>query len=153
MSWFSENLAETLLILGLILLGIEILVLGFSTFILFFVGISAVTTAGLIYSDAIPNTWLSALSALAVTTCLSALLLWKSLKNFQSKVDNTRAASDLVGYRFILVDDISSDTNAIHHYSGIAWKLRSKEPIKSGTWVEVTQADVGEFTVRPRYDL
>lgn len=153
MSWFSENLAETLLILGLILLGIEILVLGFSTFVLFFVGISAVTTAGLIYSDAIPNTWLSALSALAVTTCLSALLLWKSLKNFQSKVDNTRAASDLVGYRFILVDDISSDTNAIHHYSGIAWKLRSKEPIKSGTWVEVTQADVGEFTVRPRYDL
>lgn len=153
MSWISENLAESFLILGLFLLGIEILVLGFSTFVLFFVGISAVLTAALLYSESIPNTWLSALSALAITTFLSALLLWKSLKKFQSKVDNTRAASDLVGYRFILVDDISSDAQAIHHYSGIAWKLRSKEPIKSGTWVEVTQADVGEFTVRPRYDL
>lgn len=153
MNWFSENLAETLLIIGLVLLAIEILVLGFSTFVLFFVGVSAVFTAALLYSDSIPNTWLSALSALAVSTCLSALLLWKSLKKIQSKVDNTRAVSDLVGYRFLLVDDVSLESTSIHHYSGIAWKLRSREPIKAGTWVEVVQADVGEFTIRPRYDL
>lgn len=153
MDWFSANLAETFLIIGLVLLGIEILVLGFSTFVLFFVGISAIFTAALIFSDSIPNTWLSALSALAVSTCVSALLLWKSLKKIQSKVDNTRAASDLVGYRFLLVDDVAPEKEPIHHYSGIAWKLRSREPIKAGTWVEVVQADVGVFVVRPRYDL
>ena len=153
MEWFSENLAETFLIIGLVLLGIEILVLGFSTFVLFFVGISAVFTAALLYSDSIPNTWLSALSALAVSTCVSALFLWKSLKKIQSKVDDTRAASDLVGYRFLLVDDVTPENAPIHHYSGIAWRLRSRDPIKAGTWVEVVQADVGEFTIRPRHDL
>lgn len=107
----------------------------------------------LIFTESIPNTGLSALSTLAVSTCLSALLLWKSLKKFQSKVDDTRAVSDLVGYRFLLVDDVSLESKAIHHYSGIAWKLRSRDPIMAGTWVEVVQADVGEFTIKARYDL
>jgi hypothetical protein len=152
-NWFNENLGESLFILGLILLSIEVLVLGFGTFVLFFVGLSAIFTAVLIFTESIPNTGLSALSTLAVSTCLSALLLWKSLKKFQSKVDDTRAVSDLVGYRFLLVDDVSLESKAIHHYSGIAWKLRSRDPIMAGTWVEVVQADVGEFTIKARYDL
>lgn len=36
MNWFNENLGESLFILGLILLSIEVLVLGFGTFVLFF---------------------------------------------------------------------------------------------------------------------
>ena len=153
MGWFSENLAEALLITGMVLLAIEVVVLGFSTFVLFFMGLGALVTSALLYTESIPNTWLSALSSLAVCTLLSAALLWKSLKQFQSKVDDTRAASDLVGYRFLLVDDVSPESSPVHHYSGIAWKLRSRDPIKAGTWVEVTQADVGVFTVRARYDL
>ena len=37
MSWFAENMAESLVVLGLALLVIEILILGFATFILLFV--------------------------------------------------------------------------------------------------------------------
>lgn len=40
MEFFHANLTEWLLVLGLLLLVIEIAVLGFSTFVLFFCGIS-----------------------------------------------------------------------------------------------------------------
>ena len=153
MNWMLSNLAESLLIIGLILLGVEIVVLGFSTFILFFVGIAALITAALLQLAFIPDNWQSALLSVAIVTSVLAMTLWSSLKKMQSRVDKTRAASDLIGFQFLLVDDVAPNKPSLHHYSGIAWKLRCKEPIKAGTWVEVVQADVGEFAIRPRYDL
>ena len=38
MNWISNNLSESLIMAGLALLAIEVVVLGFSTFVLFFVG-------------------------------------------------------------------------------------------------------------------
>ena len=46
MDWVTANMAESLIIVGLLLLAIEIAVLGFSTFVLFFVGLAAVLTGG-----------------------------------------------------------------------------------------------------------
>jgi|TARA_B110000238_G_C16102263_1_gene428709 membrane protein implicated in regulation of membrane protease activity len=54
MDWAFNNLAESLFILGIFLLVIEVAVLGFSTFVLFFVGCGAVITAGLLYVDTTP---------------------------------------------------------------------------------------------------
>ncbi|MFT5811071.1 MAG: hypothetical protein ACI9KM_001835, partial [Rubritalea sp.] len=48
MDWLSNNLAQSLIIAGLALLVIEVVVLGFSTFVLFFVGLAAVITGGLL---------------------------------------------------------------------------------------------------------
>ncbi|AGH47444.1 NfeD family protein [Paraglaciecola psychrophila] len=148
MDWALNNLAESLLILGILLLVIEVAVLGFSTFALFFVGCAAVVTAGLLYVGIIPDTWLSAMLSTGVLTGLSAVLLWKPLKNMQTQVDKTKAQGDLVGHRFILVEDVAPELTPEYHYSGIDWKLKANEHLVAGTQVEVTQADVGVFHIK-----
>jgi membrane protein implicated in regulation of membrane protease activity len=148
MDWAINNLAESLLILGILLLVIEVVVLGFSTFVLFFVGCAAVVTAGLLYVGVIPDTWLSAMLSTGLFTGLSAVLLWKPLKKMQTQVDTTKVKGDLVGHRFILVEDVAPGLTPEHHYSGINWKLVANEYLGAGTKVEVTQVDVGVFHIK-----
>jgi membrane protein implicated in regulation of membrane protease activity len=148
MDWAFNNLAESLLILGILLLVVEVAVLGFSTFVLFFVGCGAVITAGLLYVGIIPDTWLAAMFSTGLLTALSAVLLWKPLKNMQTKVDTIRAKGDLVGHRFVLVEDVAPELTPEYHYSGINWKLMASEHLVAGTQVEVIQADVGIFHIK-----
>ena len=148
MDWAINNLAESLLILGILLLVIEVAVLGFSTFVLFFVGCAALATAGLLYLGIIPDTWLSAMFSTGVLTGLSAVLLWKFLKNMQTQVETTKVKGDLVGHSFILVEDVAPELTPEYHYSGINWKLKANENLVAGTQVEVTQVDVGVFHIK-----
>ena len=148
MSWFSENLAEFLIIIGLALLVIEILILGFSTFILLFVGIAGIISGGLIYLGIIPETMLSALLSMGIITAVSALLLWKPLKSMQEDVEPADATNDLIGTRFTLTDDVSDTVHPEYKFSGIVWKLDSADTIAAGTEVEVTHTDVGRLTVK-----
>jgi membrane protein implicated in regulation of membrane protease activity len=148
MDWAFNNLAESLLILGILLLAIEIVVLGFSTFVLFFVGCGAVITAGLLYVGIIPDTGLAAMFSTGLLTALSAVLLWKPLKNMQTDVDVTPAKGDLVGHSFVLAEDVAPELTPEYHYSGIDWKLKASEYLVAGTQVEVIQADVGVFHIK-----
>ena len=148
MDWALNNLVESLLILGIFLLVIEIVVLGFSTFVLFFVGGAAIVTAGLLFAGIIPDTLLAAMLSTGILTALSAVMLWKPLKNMQTQVDTTKAKGDLVGYSFVLVEDVAPEMTPIYRYSGIDWKLKASELIVSGTRVEVIEADVGVFHIK-----
>jgi membrane protein implicated in regulation of membrane protease activity len=148
MEWALNNLAESLLILGILLLVIEIVILGFSTFVLFFVGLSAVVTAGLLYVNIIPDSLAAAMMSTGVLTALSAVLLWKPLKNMQTQVDTTKAKGDLVGHSFILIEDVAPEMTPVYRYSGIDWKLKASEHIIAGTKVEVIEADVGVFHIK-----
>jgi membrane protein implicated in regulation of membrane protease activity len=148
MEWAANNLAESLLILGLALLAIEIAVLGFSTFVLFFVGLAAAVTGILLYIGLIPETLVSAALAVAILTAIAAIVLWKPLKKLQNKVDKTKAKGDLVGHSFILSEAVSPTINPKYHYSGIDWKLISTETLAIGTKVEVTEAAVGVFYIK-----
>jgi membrane protein implicated in regulation of membrane protease activity len=148
MDWAFNNLAESLFILGIFLLVIEVAVLGFSTFVLFFVGCGAVITAGLLYVGIIPDTGLAAMFSMGLLTALSAVLLWKPLKNMQKDVDTTPAKGDLVGHNFVLVEDVAPELAPEYHYSGINWKLKASEHLVAGTQVEVIQADVGVFHIK-----
>jgi membrane protein implicated in regulation of membrane protease activity len=148
MDWAFNNLAESLFILGILLLVIEVAVLGFSTFVLFFVGCGAVITAGLLYVGIIPDTGLAAMFSMGLLTALSAVLLWKPLKNMQKNVDTTPAKGDLVGHSFVLVEDVAPELSPEYHYSGIDWKLKASEHLVAGTQVEVIQADVGVFHIK-----
>lgn len=148
MEWASNNLPETLIVLGLVLLVIEIAVLGFATFVLSFVGIAAVISGTLIYVSIIPDTVTSALLSTGIITAIAASLLWKPLKNLQNKVDKNKAKGDLVGHCFILTEPVSPTLNPTYRYSGIAWKLISSEALTAGTKVEVTEADVGVFYIK-----
>ena len=102
MNWINDNLSESLIIVGLALLVIEVVVLGFSTFVLFFVGLAAVVAGGLMAVGVVPYSMLSALSSLGVLTALLALFLWRPLKSMQGNVESKKVTSDLVGHSFIL---------------------------------------------------
>ena len=148
MDWALNNLAESLLILGILLLVIEVAVLGFSTFVLFFVGCAAIVTAGILYVGIIPDTLLAALLTIGILTAVSAVLLWKPLKKMQTKVDTTTAKGDLVGHSFVLIEDVAPELTPVYRYSGIDWKLNASEYLVAGTKVEVIQADVGVFHIK-----
>ena len=150
MDWVGNNLAESLIIVGLALLAIEIIVLGFSTFVLFFVGLAAVITGGLLYIGALPDSMLSALSSIGVFTALLAIFLWRPLKSMQNKVESKKVTNDLVGHSFILNEAVSMTDSPVHRYSGIDWHLISEKEVPAGTLVEVIDVQVGKFIIKAK---
>ena len=148
MDWILNNLTESMLIVGILLLVVEVAVLGFATFVLFFVGCAAVVTSGLLYTDIIPETIMSALLSAGILTALFAAVLWKPLKNLQTQVDTTKAKSDLIGHQFVLVEDVAPGVSPVYRYSGIDWQLKSEQQIVAGTKVEVTETTVGVFHIK-----
>ena len=150
MTFLQENLIEALLIIGLILLAIEILVLGFSTFFLFFVGVAALVSAGLMYIEVIPVTFLSALLSVAAFTAFAAVILWRPLKQLQQQVDSGEVEQDFIGHSFVLDSDIDVHQPGAHRYSGIEWTVTCDEAISAGTEVVVTRAEVGKLRVQPK---
>ncbi|MDC1383948.1 NfeD family protein [Candidatus Puniceispirillum sp.] len=150
MNWINNNLSESLIIAGLALLVIEVVVLGFSTFVLFFVGLAAVVAGGLMAFGLVPNSMLSALSSVGVLTALLTMLLWRPLKSMQGKVESKRVTSDLVGHSFILNEAVSMTKNPAYRYSGIEWSLSSEQELSAGTLVEVTGVAVGKFIIQAK---
>ncbi|TBR37775.1 NfeD family protein [Marinomonas agarivorans] len=149
MDFFSNNLPQSLLVIGLILLVIEVVVLGFSTFFLFFAGIGSIATGALLYTGLIPDTGLSALMSTGIFTLLAALVLWRPLQKMQKNVSKEKAQGDLVGHQFVLQERVSATEAPQYHYSGIGWRLISQDTIEAGTRVEVIEAQVGEFHIKP----
>ncbi len=148
MDFFANNLPQSLFVIGLILLVIEVAVLGFSTFVLFFVGLASMATGALVYVGVIPDNLLSASFSTGLLTMLIALLLWKPLKRMQSKVSRKKAKSEFTDHQFVLKEPVSPTLSPKHHYSGVEWSLVSEEPIEAGTRVEVIEAEVGILHIR-----
>lgn len=147
MEWILNNLGQVMIFVGLGLLAIEVAVLGFSVFFLFFLGLASLVSGLLMYMGIVPETPVSALVSLAALTAASALLLWRPLKTMQEHVDHGQVQSDVIGYSFALDSDIDPATPGNHRFSGVTWKVKSAEPLSAGTEVEVIRADVGELTV------
>ena len=150
MDWVSNNLAESLIIVGLALLVVEVVVLGFSTFVLFFVGLAAVITGGLMRIGFLPDSMLAALSSIGVLTALLAIFLWRPLKSMQNNVERKKVTSDLVGHSFILSEAVSMSSNPVYSYSGIDWQLSSEKELSAGTLVEVAGVAVGKFIIQAK---
>ncbi|WP_369921209.1 NfeD family protein [Marinomonas polaris] len=148
MDIIANNLAQSLFIVGLILLVIEVAVLGFSTFVLFFVGLAAMATGALVYVGVLPNSLLSASLSTGVMTILATLVLWKPLKRMQSKVSTKKTKSEFTDHQFYLKEAVSPTQSPKYHYSGVEWSLVSEEPIEAGTKVEVTEAEVGKLHIK-----
>ncbi|REG83164.1 NfeD family protein [Marinomonas pollencensis] len=148
MSFVTNNLAESFLVVGLILLVIEVAVLGFSTFVLFFVGLAAMVTGGLLFLTVLPDNGLGALFSTGVFTLVFALFLWRPLKQMQRNVSPKKAQGDLVGHQFVLQEAVSPRLSPSYHYSGVRWNLISDTLIEAGTRVEVIEAEVGAFHIK-----
>ena len=72
MDIITDNLAQSLVIFGLLLLAIEILMLGFATFILFFIGVASVITGILVGIGIIDHNLVDALLAVGVLSAVTA---------------------------------------------------------------------------------
>ncbi|HBX25910.1 MAG TPA: activity regulator of membrane protease YbbK, partial [Gammaproteobacteria bacterium] len=68
-----------------ILLLVEIIFLGFSTFVLFFLGIGCVATSLLLFLGTIPLAVDKALLATSLISIGSAIVLWRFLKQLTSE--------------------------------------------------------------------
>ncbi|WP_392386930.1 NfeD family protein [Marinomonas primoryensis] len=148
MDFFTNNLAQSLFVVGLIFMVVEVMVLGFSTFVLFFVGLAAMVTGALLYLGILPDSVLSAMFSTGILTLIAALLLWKPLKRMQSNVSVKKTKSDFTNHCFILKEAVSPTQSPKHHYSGVEWALISEKPIAAGTKVEVTMAEVGKLHIK-----
>ncbi len=147
MDIYSDYLPQLLLVVGLVLLAIEVAVLGFSTFILFFVGLGCVIASGLMYAGVLEHSILTAFFAVGLVTAISALLLWKPLKKLQMQTDTKPVQQDFIGLEFVLSSDVDNLTPGKHRYSGVEWSVVSDHPIEKGAHVKVVRLDVGKFYV------
>ncbi|MGJ8694064.1 MAG: NfeD family protein [Thalassotalea sp.] len=148
MSEFLSNyLAESLIVIGLILLTTEVLILSFSTFILFFVGISLIITGTAVWIEILPATWTSILVANAILSTVLTVALWQPLKRIQNKTEKNTVKNDFIGITFFVEQAIDRQGNYQHKYSGITWQVKSEQPIPANTEVKVVKADVGTLWV------
>ncbi|MEH6445487.1 MAG: NfeD family protein [Oceanospirillaceae bacterium] len=148
MAILTQNMAESLLIAGLVVLVIEVLVLGFSTFFLFFLGIGLISTGLIFFAGAVEQTAIAALVSVSLISSVAAIILWQPLKKMQNTVEDKQVNSDIIGYRFRLEEALAENSVIVHQYSGISWKISSDQPIALGVEVEVLAVSVGKMKVK-----
>jgi len=149
----GQHLLSFWLILGLLLLTIEVAAFGMASGVLLFAGIGALLTGVLMAVGLVPATIPATLATFAIASGLSAILLWKPLKKFQNDVGAQAQASDLIGYQFLLDQDITRSQPGSVRYSGVEWRVEMapESPVAmlpKGTFVEVVSVDAGVFRVR-----
>lgn len=147
MTLITNNLPETLMILGVLALIIEVAVLGMSTFILLFLGMSLFASGLMMHFTLLDDSLTTALWSNTLITAGFALFLWKPLKRMQNNVDRTGVHSDFADLDFVLESDVNENGLTTYFYSGISWKLKSKQPLMAGTHVKVIKKDVGTMWV------
>ncbi|KAE8177141.1 NfeD family protein [Photobacterium carnosum] len=144
-----SNIPQTLVILGLLTLIIEVLILGCSTFVLLFFGIAMLITSGLIYMGMLEANWITTILTLAIITLVLAIVLWKPLKKLQNKPSKTDIKSDFAVITFELEKDLLPSERYTFNYSGIQWLLKSNTVIEKGVTVKVVKKEVGVLWVEP----
>lgn len=141
--------------IGFMMLAAEVLLFGFTTIILLFAGLGALITGLLMASGFLPETWIAGISGFGISTGIVSALLWKPLKNLQDNhTPVKKQSSDLIGYEFVVQQDISVTQPGTHRYSGIDWKVEldrtaGVDNIPAGQRVAVTSLDAGIFRVKP----
>jgi membrane protein implicated in regulation of membrane protease activity len=142
-----HDLSNILLIVGIAILIIEAVILGFSTFVLLFLGLSLVLTGVGMKAGILDATYVTALWSNSLVTSVLAFTLWKPLRNMQSKVEVQDIESDFAQETFVVSSDVDIRGETKHIYSGVPWKLKSHKPIASGTTVKVVKTEVGVMWV------
>lgn len=147
MDYLLLHLPQTLIVLGLVLLAIEGVVLGFSTFVLLFIGLGSIITGGLMYIGLLPESLLNSLLVTAIIATIIAVFGWKPMKRMQNDVEIKQIDNDMIGHQFFLNSDLALGQTINHRYSGIDWQVRSKTPLTAGTEVKIISMEVGLLTV------
>ena len=153
--YIVSHQGELWLLVGFALLAIEV-VTGFTTGVFLFGGLAALTTGGLMSVGILPETWVAGISCTGISSGVITMLLWKPLKKLQGgraiEKDNS---SDLIGYEFVVENDIALNKPGAIDYSGLHWTVEiagdaGVDRIAAGHTVMVSSVDVGVFKVKPK---
>ncbi|WP_325895014.1 NfeD family protein [Grimontia sp. NTOU-MAR1] len=155
MSYLQTNLAESTIIIGLVLLIIEVWLLGLSTIVLLALGVSAIITGSLVWVGIFPETLTSVIAGSGIGAGVLTAILWRPLKRSQkSPRPEYNIHSDFIGLVFELEEPLDADHPVTVKYSGVSWKLvlgsiHRNEIVPAGGSVRVIAVDVGKFMVEP----
>ena len=116
-----DNHATLFLTAAFLMLVIELFVLGLAGPLLF-LAVGTGLTALLIYLNVITGMTTELFTA-SILASITALVLWKPLKNFQNRTIGKNTSSDMVGKSVVVVDPITKTTGSIR-FSGINWQAR-----------------------------
>jgi membrane protein implicated in regulation of membrane protease activity len=150
MANLPENAWQIALVLGFTMLIIDIMVFGFATLVLTFLGLGLLTLGGVIYLFDIES-YTVATAVLSASTAVITACLWKPLKVMTQKTSTKVAKSDFHGLTFELSEDIGAGKTMKYKYSGISWNVDSRTLILQGTLVVVTDVEVGKMWVAPKH--
>ena len=147
-------LPEFFFAIGVILLLIEIIFLGFSTFVLFFLGIGCVATSLLLFLGAVPLAVDKALLATSLISVGSAIVLWRFLKQLTSENNEIRVDEGFVNHEFTLSEPISRTSPGRYRYSSVTWQVLPYKDValEAGMKVEVVSVEVGQFLVQEKVE-
>lgn len=153
--YIVEHMPAFWMTLGLILLAVEILVMGFTTMVLIFAGLGAIATGALMSIGVLPHTWTAGLAGFGIASGVAGVLLWKPFRRIQESSASARqSGGDFIGLEFVIGQAISSSQHGSHRYSGINWRVEldassDAQTLAVGTRVRVIAVDVGVFRVVP----
>jgi len=153
LEYINNNLSGFWIALGFALLAAEVLLFGFSTIILLFAGLGALTAGLLMSAGIIPETWIAGTACFGIATGISGAVLWKPLMSMQNRAaSEQKPTSDFVGLEFVLTGDISTTTPGSYRYSGVEWRVEvdsssDVNTIAKGERVVVTRVEVGLLSV------
>jgi len=140
--------------LGFLLLATEVLLFGFTTIIFLFAGIGGLVTGLLMSAGILPETWIAGVSSFGISTGIASIVLWKPMSKLQdNNAPKQSHSSDLIGYEFVLQEDISRLNTSQHRYSGVDWKVEldasaEADSLSAGQRVAVVSLDAGVFRVK-----
>ena len=152
--YINTHQAEFWILLGFSMLVIEVST-GLVTGLLLFGGVGTIVTGLLMMAGVLNETWEIGIASSAIISAIIAVLLWRPLKSLQNDdIPDKDNSSDLVGYEFVLQQDISLLKPGTTDYSGIEWKVEiykdaGVEEISAATHVVVCSVEVGKFKVKP----
>lgn len=157
-SYLQTNLAESTIIIGLVLLIVEVWLLGLSTIVLLALGVSAVVTGSLVWLGILPDTLTAVIASSGIGAGVLTVILWRPLKKSQKGVRREyNIHSDLIGLHFELDQELDANHPVTVKYSGVNRKLvlgaaHREAIVPVGASVKVIAVDVGRFTVEPLPD-
>jgi membrane protein implicated in regulation of membrane protease activity len=118
---FFLDPANLSLIVGLALLGLDILVIGLSP--IMFVAVGALATGALLYATGARPSLVETSAIAAGASLLIALLGGKPLQRFQNANVREDQSSDLIGRELTLTHEVTKDGGRVH-WSGLDWEAR-----------------------------
>lgn len=152
--YIHNHQSEFWIIFGFTLLVLEV-VTGLTTGVLLFGGLGGLIAGLLMLTGILPETWTAGVASAGISSGIITALLWKPLRNLQGGREAEKDdSSDLIGYEFVIEQDVDLLNPGSKRYSGIVWRVEiardaGVNELTAGERVTVSSVDVGVFKVKP----